>query len=255
MELRSQNRLSVLLLVYMIYCFSCASHDEVASPSAEPSDSGDFATLFDGETLKGWSVVPAETAADWSVRQGAIVGLGSADRLSYLIWQDDKLTDFELRLSYRLLTNGNSGVEVRAQPDASGKRPFEGYHADFGHIGIGPNILGAWDFHFAKRKEHPCPRGTRLVIDTDETSHHSEIEGALTAEDVHRRDWNEVCIVARGNRFQFFINSKLASEFTDNARQGRLEHGAIGLQLHDKGMHVEFKDLRLKHFQSGSTFK
>ena len=93
------------------------------------------------------------------------------------------------------------------------------------------------------------------MIDTDETSHHSEIEGALTAEDVHRRDWNEVRIVARGNRFQFFINSKLASEFTDNARQGRLEHGAIGLQLHDKGMHVEFKDLRLKHFQSGSTFK
>ena len=255
MTLRRRHRPAVLLLVCMICCLSCSSHDEMASPGADPPDSGDFVTLFDGETLKGWSVVPAETAADWSVHQGAVIGLGSADRLSYLIWQDDKLTDFELRLRYRLLTDGNSGVEVRAQPDASGKRPFEGYHADFGHIGIGPNILGAWDFHFATRKEHPCPRGTRLVIGADETPRHSEIEGALTTEDVRRRDWNDVRIVARGNRFQFFINGKLASEFTDNAKQGRLDHGAIGLQLHDKGMRVEFKDLRLKRFQSGSTFK
>ena len=249
MELRSQHKLLVLSLVWMICCFSCSSHDEVASPGTDPSDSGDSVSLFDGKTLKGWSVVPAETTADWSVRQGAIVGLGSANRLSYLVWKDDKLTDFELRLRYRLLTNGNSGVEIRAQPDTSGKRPFEGYHADFGHVGIGPNILGAWDFHFAERIEHPCLRGTRLVIDADETAHHSEIEGALTLEDVRRRDWNDVRIIARGNRFQFFINSKLASEFTDNATL-RLNHGAIGLQLHDKGMHVEFKDLRLKRLSN-----
>ncbi len=250
MELRSQHKLLVLFLVWMICCFSCSSQDEVVSPGTDPSDSIDSVSLFDGKTLEGWSVVPAATAADWSVRQGAIVGLGSANRLSYLVWKDDKLTDFELRLRYRLLTNGNSGVEIRAQPDLSGKRPFEGYHADFGHVGIGPNILGAWDFHFAERREHPCLRGTRLVIDADETAHHSEIEGALTVEDVRRRDWNDVRIIARGNRSQFFINSKLASEFTDNATLGRLNHGAIGLQLHDKGMHVEFKDLRLKRLSN-----
>ena len=252
MELRRQHKLPVLFLLSIISCFSCSSHDEVSSPGAEPSGSGAFVPLFDGKTLEGWSVVPAETTADWSVRQGTIVGLGSANRLSYLVWQDDKLTDFELRLRYRLLTNGNSGVEIRAQPDTSGKRPFEGYHADFGHVGIGPHILGAWDFHFASRKEHPCLRGTRLVIDADETPHHGKIEEALTAEDVRRRDWNDVRIIARGNRFRFFINGKLASEFTDNAKQGQLNQGAIGLQLHDKGMHVEFKDLLLKHFPAES---
>ena len=186
MEHRSHHKLPVLLLVCMICCFSCSSRDEVSSADVEPSSSGDFVPLFDGETLDGWSVVPAETAADWSVQEGAIVGLESADRLSYLVWKDDTLSDFELRLRYRLLTNGNSGVEIRAQPDTSGKRPFEGYHADFGHVGIGPNILGAWDFHFASRREHPCLRGTRLVIDADETAHHSEIEEGLTVEDVRR---------------------------------------------------------------------
>ena len=155
-----------------------------------------------------------------------------------------------MRFRYRLLTKGNTGVEIRAQPDATGKRPFRGYHADFGHVGIGPNVLGAWDFHFAKRKEHPCPRGTRLVIDADEKTHSSKIAGALTAKDVKKRDWNDVRIVARGSRFQFFINGKLSSEFTDNAKRGRLERGAIGLQLHDKGMRVEFKNLQLKKLGS-----
>ena len=40
---------------------------------------------------------------------------------------------------------------------------------------------------------------------------------------------------------------KLSSEFTDGARQGRLDQDAIGLQIHDKGMCVQFKDIRLRN--------
>ncbi|MHC4145059.1 MAG: family 16 glycoside hydrolase [Planctomycetota bacterium] len=203
-------------------------------------------TIFDGKTLDGWHAVPKECASDWTVRDGAIVGHGSADRLAYLVWKDENLTDFELELRYRLPGNGNTGVEIRSQPDLTGKRPFEGYHADLGHVGIGPHILGAWDFHFATRKEYPCNRGTRLVIDENGKTHSSTIPGALTVADIRPHQWNDVRIVARGNHFQFFINGKLASEFTDNAKSGQLAHGAIGLQIHDKGMQVEFKDIRLK---------
>jgi hypothetical protein len=211
-----------------------------------------FVSLFDGKTLDGWHAVPKECTSDWTVRDGAVIGTGSADRLAYLVWQDEQLTDFELKLRYRLPGKGNTGVEIRSQPDLTGKRPFEGYHADLGHVGIGPQILGAWDFHFAKRKEHPCPRGTRLVIDPRGTPHSNAIRGALTAADVRPRQWNDVHIVARGTHFQFFINGKLASEFTDNARQGRLDQGAIGLQIHDAGMQVEFKDIWLKRLRLAS---
>ena len=131
-----------------------------------------------------------------------------------------------------------------------GKRPFEGYHADLGHVGIGPQILGAWDFHFATRREYPCHRGTRLVIDEDGESHSTEIDGAVTLEDIHSQEWNDVRIIARGNNFQFFINDKFAAEFTDNAKTGRLDQGIIGLQIHDKDMRVEFKDLLLKPLSS-----
>ena len=224
----------------------------VSSNVEEKTGVGDapppFVQLFDGETLSGWHAVPDESASDWSVRDGAIRGLGSENRLSYLVWEDAGLTDFDLRLRYRMLTNGNTGVEVRAQPDASGKRPFVGYHADLGHPGIGAHILGAWDFHFAGRKEYPCKRGKRLVIRADGSTRYSDLDPsiALRLSDVRRRAWNDLRVLARGSRFQMFINGRLASEFSDEMRHGRLEYGAIALQLHDKGMRVAFKDIRLR---------
>ena len=117
-------------------------------------------------------------------------------------------------------------------------------------MGIGPHILGAWDFHFTVRKEHPCNRGTRLVIDEEGKAHAAPLPGAITLADIRPHQWNDVRIIARGQHFQFFINGKPASEFTDNAKRGRLDQGAIGLQIHDKGMRVEFKDIRLKRLSS-----
>lgn len=99
--------------------------------------------------------MPKESASDWSVQDGVIVGRGSAHRQSFLVWKDAEIASFELELSYRLPGKGNTGVEIRSQPDHSGKRAFEAYHADIGHVGIGADIVGAWDFHFATRKEYP----------------------------------------------------------------------------------------------------
>jgi len=242
----------VLVFLNVVGSGVLSTRGEEQTKRAKQSRSDQFVSLFDGKTLDGWHAVPKESASDWSVQDGAIVGLGSADRLSYLVWKDEQLTDFVLEFQYRLPTEGNTGVEVRSQPDLSGKRPFEGYHADLGHVGIGAHILGAWDFHFASREEYPCYRGTRLIIDEEGRTKSSNIRGALTAEDVRPRDWNAARVIARGKHFQFFINGKLASEFTDNAKQGRLDHGAIGLQIHDKGGHVEFKDVRLKRLTSSS---
>jgi len=215
--------------------------------SGDRMDERGFVSIFDGTTLAGWHAVPADSAGDWSVRDGVIVGRGSKDRLSYLVWRDTNLTDFELTLRYRLRTKGNTGIEIRAQVDPTGKRPFEGYHADLGHVGIGPQILGAWDFHFARRREPSCPRGTDLVIEADGRTRAVPIAGAVGPQDIRAGQWNDVRIIARGRRFQFFINGKPASAFEDRQDTGRFGRGMIGLQIHDRGMVVEFKDIRLKH--------
>lgn len=225
---------------------SSGSVNLCADDEIERANEDGFESLFDGKTLKGWSAIPKNSAGDWTVKNGVIVASGSAKRLSYLVWKDRKLTNLDLRFEYRMRTDGNTGVEIRAVPDRTGKRPFEGYHADFGDVGLGPNVLGAWDFHFAKRTEHSCLRGTRMVMGRDGSVLRAKIDGAITVSEIRKREWNSVRVVARDDNFQFFINNKPAAEFTDKFDRGRLSRGAIGLQLHDKGMVVEFKNIRLK---------
>ena len=208
-----------------------------------------FVSIFDGKTLKGWRSAPDTTYEPWSVKNGAIRGEGQEDRLIYLVYsENESLKDFELKFQYKMVTKGNTGVEIRTRPDKTNKRPFEGYHADIGHVGIGPGVLGAWDFHFGAgtRREFPCPRGTRLVIDGDGKGTSEKITDSIKLDEIKRHDWNSCRILAKGNFFQLWINNKLASEFTDNIKKGQLERGFIGLQLHDKGMVVEFKDIYLK---------
>ena len=206
--------------------------------------------IFDGETLSGWRANPEALAAGWSVEDGAIKGQGIEDRQAYLVYSGNAdLSDFELKFSYRMLTDGNTGVELRARVDTTGKRPFEGYHADLGHVGIGPLILGAWDFHFATRKEFPCERGTRLVIKEDGTAHAERLENHVRLVDIRKRDWNRCHIVARGNHLRFSINGILSSEFVDGIQKGRLDSGLIALQIHEKGTVVQFKDILLKYLR------
>ena len=212
-----------------------------------PEPDAGFDPIFDGQTLTGWRAVPEADIAAWFVVDGTLQARGLEERQSFLVYaEDEALTDFELKFSYRMLTDGNTGVELRARADHSGKRLFEGYHADLGHVGIGSHILGAWDFHFATRKEFPCPRGTRLLIDESGAGHSEPIDNPLELAEIRERDWNHCLVIAKGNRFQFFINGKLSSEFTDGIDQGRLDSGAIALQIHEKGTEIAFRDILLK---------
>ena len=175
--------------------------------------------------------------------------IGNGDQgVGYLVYARDKrLANFELRFRYRFVGRGNSGVSIRAVPDPSKKRLFQSYHADLGHVGIGKQILGAWDFHTPGRTEHRCQRGDRLVIDERDKPKITPINDGLTVDDIRQGDWNEVRITAKDNQFRFYINGKLASQFTEQLpAERRLQRGMLQLQLHDPGMVVHFKDLRLK---------
>ena len=206
-----------------------------------------FVSMFDGKTLKGWEATPVEIAPAWTVQDGMIVGNGDKGR-GYLTYTANKnVADLELKFSYRFPGKGNSGVNIRAIPDKTRRRDFQSYHADLGHLGIGKNVMGAWDFHTPGRREHRCFRGDRLVIAENDQPTITPIKNALTAVDIRKGDWNHVHIIVEGNLFQLFINGKLSSEFTEHLPQAkRLQSGMIQLQLHDPGMIVQFRDLQLK---------
>ena len=223
-----------------------------SSKSAEQDDNG-FVRIFNARNLSDWYVVPEKHAADWSVRDGLLIGNGKG-KGSNLVWKGEAVGDFELNLEYRFRTQGNSGIHVRGRATDPKSLRVHGYHADFGHVGIGKHILGAWDFHGAPRGSQLVHRGQRVVIDAKGEKRFTTIEGALTPEDVRERDWNEVHVVARGNRLYFTINGKIASEVIDNEPDKRLDTGGIALQLHGgPPMTVEFRKIRLKRLVPQST--
>ena len=214
----------------------------VATASADEG----FVSMFDGQSLTGWVVSPDSASGAWSVQDGLIAGDGDKGR-SYLVYETQDIANFEMKLSYRFPGKGNSGISIRARKDDTGRRTFQSYHADFGHLGIGKTVLGAWDFHTPGRKEHRCFRGDRLVIDQNDKPAITAINDALTVSDICKGGWNDVHIIACDNRFTFYINGRLASEFVEYLPQEqRLQKGMIQLQLHDPGMTVQFKDLHLK---------
>lgn len=230
-----------LALAALVFLAAC----DRKGGSVQSGEEG-FVSIFDGKSLEGWEVMPAETASAWTVENGMIVGDGDKGK-GYLVYENKEIADLELSFSYRFPGKGNSGVSIRAVEDPTHKRHFQSYHADLGEVGIGRKVLGAWDFHTPGRTEHACFRGDRLVIDENDKPTVTRIEGAVTAEDINQGGWNRVRVIAKGSHFAFFINGKTASEFTERLPQAkRLDRGMIQFQLHDPGMIVHFKDIDLK---------
>ena len=129
----------------------------------------------------------------------------------------------------------------------SRSHPLYGYHADLGHVGIGPRVLGAWDFHGAPRGDVLVSRGKRVVIDEQGVKSFTPIRDAVTPQDIRKGECNRMHVVARGRRLFFTINGKVASEVIDNEAAQRLDRGVIALQLHNGDrMTVEFRNLRMK---------
>jgi hypothetical protein len=212
----------------------------------DSKSSAEFVSMFDGKSLSGWSVSTPRAAKAWYVEDGMIVGEGDKGR-SYLVYDKKDIADFEMKFTYRFPGKGNSGVNIRSKVDETGRRDFQSYHVDIGQVGIGKQVLGAWDFHTPGRKEHACFRGDRLVIDVDDKPTVTKIDGAVTLDDIHKGGWNEVHVVVKGNNFKFSINGKPSAEFTEHLKpKKRLHKGMIQLQLHDPGMIVHFKDLKIK---------
>ena len=61
-------------------------------------------------------------------------------------------------------------------------------------------------------------------------------------------DWNEIKIVAKGNRLTHFINGKLMSDVTDNDTDLRKMDGLIGFQVHaGPPMKVEYRNVKIKN--------
>ncbi|MEZ6099258.1 MAG: DUF1080 domain-containing protein [Pirellulaceae bacterium] len=218
-----------------------------------------FVEIFDGKTLDGWE----GDQPYWSVREGAILGQITEetriDKNRFLIYQGDVPDDFELLAEFRVSSAGNSGINYRSevvedvdfhamrgyQCDIDGRNRYTGSNyeerrrttlAAIGESVVVPSISNAAALTHIQRNRWTAGQVERTLAPTDE----------LRA-NVKNGDWNEVRIVARGNRLQHFINGILTSQVVDNDTVNRRMSGRLGIQVHvGPPMTIEYRHLRLR---------
>src|SRR5437867_8004335 len=168
-----------------------------------------FKSIFNGKDLTGWAGRPQH----WSVEDGAITGRTTkehpAQGNNFLIWPNGVVSDFELRLSYKIVptnTNGfaNSGIQYRSKD--FGNFVVGGYQADFEAGQTFSGIL------YEERMDGIlAQRGQKTTVKTVEGKTKVEVVGSLgKSEDIQAKikdkDWNDYVVIAQGNHLQHFIN-------------------------------------------------
>ncbi len=232
------------------FALSAALFTPTAAPAAQTVEPG-FKSLFNGKDLAGWAGRPNH----WSVEDGAITGVTSADNPAkgnnFLIAKDgDKdliVEDFELRFSYRFVSEwGNSGMQYRSQN--KGNFVVNGYQGDFESGATYSGIL-----YEEGGRGILCQRGQKVVIKEGQNGKPKiEVTGSVgDSKDIQagikKNDWNEYVIIAKGNHLQHFINGKQTIDVTDEQASKAAKSGIMALQIHQgPPMKIQFKDIRIK---------
>ena len=215
------------------------------------ADEAGFKPLFNGRDLTGWNGNPDL----WSVRDGAITGVTKADpkltHNTFLVWTNGEVSDFELRLSYRIV-NGNSGIQYRSKVVEQGKfGPIVGgYQADFEAGKTYSGIL-----YEERGRGILAQRGQKTVIKADPGSpqkHKVEVTGSVgDSQEIQAKikpeDWNDYVIIAKGNHLQHFINGMQTVDVVDEHEAKAAKSGVLALQIHvGPPMTVQFRNVRIK---------
>lgn len=87
--------------------------------------SDQWITLFDGETLEGWTA--SETPESWRIEEGAIVTAGTRSHLFYTGDEmDHNFKNFEFSVDVKTEPGANSGIYIHTEFQDEGW-PAKGY--------------------------------------------------------------------------------------------------------------------------------
>jgi hypothetical protein len=218
------------LVVALVLSTSLTAADKKEAPVVPPREGkSETIQLFNGKDLEGW-----EGYTDlWSVKDGVIVGKNTEPlKFSTYLLTKKKFTDFRLKLQAKLAQSEmHSGVafwgEVRPSVSKDPKKD-RSEHTYAGHLVMFPSGWGMYDLF--GRNGLPVDGGPARKVNK-------------------QHDWNDIDIVAQGNRVRVVANGVLVVDWRD-PEPDRIKEGPIGLQLHSNNMpqEMQFKGLELTTF-------
>ena len=260
-----KNLSKITLMAFLsIMIYSCGSgqHNETESGSLSEvvqDDNDGFESIFDGNTLNGWDGDPTY----WRVEDGTLVGeiteATKLDRNHFIIWQGGQPGDFEFKAEFKITEAGNSGVNYRSEPVEGLEYALRGYQADID----GKNNYTGQNYEERKRTTLAyMGQKTKINPQEKEGDLRANIErnawlGLEVTEELGEReemkklvksdDWNEIHIIAKGNRLQHYVNGTLMSDVTDEDPANRSMEGYLGMQVHvGPPMQVAYRNIYLK---------
>ena len=200
----------VLVLVLMVIA---AAGDALAADKA----SGDFKSLFDGKTLKGWHALPG---GKWEVKDGAIVGTSvRSERRHGLLASDVEYSDFVVRFKF-LVVKGDSGFYFRSEK-VKGAVGVHGFQME---IDNSKEVGGLYETGGRAWTRRPDPKLIKKIYKPGK--------------------WNQGSITAIGKNVTVRLNGEITAELKND--KGRVK-GYFAMQLHGgMDMEVMFKDIEIR---------
>lgn len=210
---RARHILAILGIAFV----SSASAAEPTHNTLTPEEVQDgWILLFDGQSLYGWEAEKPENAKDWVAKDGVIT---CSDKAGFNHLKSKAIfRDFWLTLEFKVNTKGNSGIFFRGGNEG---KPF-----------VGPDgIIG-----YEAQVDDNDPRGLKYTTGAlyDRAPAASLIKG--------ENEWRRYDIIAEGDHIVTKINGQPMVDFHDTT----FTHGHFGLQHHNPGSVIEYRNIKLK---------
>jgi len=224
-----------------------------------------WTSLFDGQTLSGWSGDSA-----WRIEDGAIAIESTCEKPTgtvYLVWKGGEAADFELKLEMKGTGNINGGVQYRGwiapPPPRRGGPPPAGRAGQTGACESGAargtppsveseaqwNMWGAqYDFDAANRYtgqfyEQSTGRGIIAwkgqvvrILPGDTRRLLATVGDQASIDAIYKpNDWNQLHIIAVGNHLTHLLNGRVISILIDEDTRRVPKSGIIGLEVEATG--------------------
>jgi hypothetical protein len=207
---------------------------------------GDWVDLFDGETLKGWSIHSGQ--AKYRVEEGSIVGTAVPNSPNSFLCTDQEFGDFILEFEVFLKDNElNSGVQFRSlippenltlwlrndkgdmYPKLIPRDRVYGYQVEIANSKVGA-AGGIYD------------EGRRAMIREWWIEKGSEASKAFKD-----GEWNKYRVECKGQSIKTWVNGIMTADIKD----AMTSSGIIGLQVHGVGKdatpyEVRWRNIRIK---------
>jgi hypothetical protein len=203
-----------------------------------------FVKIFDGKTLNGWEGDSTYWRAEHGVLVGEVTPATILKRNSFIIWRGGVTNDFELRVTYRISKQGNSGINYRSEELPGLPYSLKGYQSDID----GANRYTGQNYEERGRTFLALPGQTvRLQTGQKPTVLDSAASRETLKASIKMDDWNECRLIVKGNHMQHYINGVLMSDVTDDDSANRKLTGLLGVQVHvGPPMKIEYKEFLLK---------